>query len=92
MDIELLEKKGTIALLLAIGDDPGRTPRSMATFTNSKGEKSVDQTVLRRIGDLVRAGLADSVPDVYRGREVTRISLSATGRRVYALLVALREM
>lgn len=78
-------------LLLAIGDDPGRTVRHYVTV-RKEGRASVNSTLLAKIGILREEGLLDSSPGEYRGRPTVLLTLSPAGQGAYGLLRALREL
>lgn len=87
MDIKTMLACGE--LLLAIGDDPGRTVRHYTT-TGESG--SVNSTALRKLRLLVSEGYLVGSPGSYRGRSTLCLTLTAKGQGAYGLLRALREL
>ena len=87
MDIKTILACGE--LLLAVGDDPGRTVRHYITVGENR---SVNSTALRKLELLRSEGYLLDSPGSWRGRPTVLLSLSATGQGAYGLLRALREL
>lgn len=76
-------------LILAVGDDPGRTVRHYIT----SGEKrSVNSTAWKKIELLREDGYLIGEPGSWRGRPTVLLTLSPRGQGAYGLLRALREL
>ena len=86
--IEVLSRRHSIRLVLAVGDEPGQVVRAL--ITDDKNHPS--PTLLARLNDLQDAGLVMRIPDVVRGTPVSRVKLTAKGEDVYRLLCVIRGM
>lgn len=87
MDIEILSRPHAMAIVLAVGDDPGRTVRRI--ITTSAGPSNSHRA---RIDDLVTAGIVRIEEDTFRGRPVGRVHLTDKGETLYRLLCVIRTL
>ena len=89
--MDILYIAANAALILAVGDDPGRTYRAYCTARTPNGT-TVRHARMANLHGLVDRGLVADDSRLVRGRTASSLRLTPRGQAVYSMLAAIRAM